>query len=65
MLLLAEGDWRQAQRYLTYAAKYADKPLVNYLSAARAAGAMGNFKEADSCYRKPAKKRRMKFWPLG
>lgn len=52
MLLLAEGDWRQAQRYLTYAAKYADKPLVNYLSAARAAGAMGNFKEADSLLQK-------------
>ncbi len=52
MVQLAEGDWRKAHRFLTYAAKHSEAPLVNYLTAAQAASAMGNVDEAESLLNK-------------
>ena len=42
LLLMAEGDWEGARRRLESAADRVDVPLVNYLTAARAAHAMGD-----------------------
>lgn len=39
LLLMAEGQWAQAQRTLVAAAPNAQAPMVNYLTAARAAAA--------------------------
>lgn len=39
LLLMAEGQWAQAQRALVAAAPNAQAPMVNYLTAARAAAA--------------------------
>ncbi len=39
VLLMAEGQWAQAQRALVAAAPHASAPLPNYLAAARAAAA--------------------------
>ena len=41
LLLMAEGQWAQAQRALVAAAANAQAPMVNYLTAARAAAAQG------------------------
>lgn len=37
LIELAQGHWPQAERYLIRSAKYSELPLLNYLSAARAA----------------------------
>ncbi len=42
LLLLAEGEWSEAQRALVAAAPNAQSPLMNYLQAARAASALGD-----------------------
>ena len=42
LLLLAEGEWSEAQRALVAAAPNAQSPLLNYLQAARAASALGD-----------------------
>ena len=42
LLLLAEGEWSEAQRALVAAAPNAHSPLMNYLQAARAASALGD-----------------------
>lgn len=42
LLLLAEGQWTEAQRLLTGAAQRAATPLVNYLHAAEAAHKLGD-----------------------
>ncbi len=43
----ADGSWWKAQRYLTQAAPRAALPMVNYLTAARAAQEQGDAKAAD------------------
>lgn len=37
LLALAEGKWQKAEKYLVRGVKHSDMPLINYLSAARAA----------------------------
>ncbi|MDH5407838.1 MAG: heme biosynthesis protein HemY, partial [Gammaproteobacteria bacterium] len=37
LIELAQGNWAQAERALVKSVKYSDQPLLNYLSAARAA----------------------------
>lgn len=44
---LAEGDWHRAERHLLQAAKDSDVPLLNYLSAAKAAQELGEAKRRD------------------
>lgn len=39
---LVEGNWKEAQKKLSQAAPQSDTPLINYLSAARAASAGGD-----------------------
>nr|WP_067290879.1 heme biosynthesis HemY N-terminal domain-containing protein [Marinobacterium profundum] len=42
-----DGNWWKAQRYLSQAAPRAELPLINYLTAARAAQEQGDDKGAD------------------
>jgi len=51
LLLLAEGQWTQAQRALEAAAPNAQAPLANYLAAARAASAQGLSEQRDGLLR--------------
>jgi HemY protein len=44
-----EGHWRQANKYLIAAAPNANLPLINYLTAAQAAEALGNHTLRDQC----------------
>lgn len=37
LINLSQGQWKKAERLLTRAVKYSDMPLLNYLSAAKAA----------------------------
>lgn len=41
LIHLAEGHWAQAERALRRGARYSESPLINYLSAARAAQKQG------------------------
>lgn len=41
LIELAEGDWKKAEKLLAQSANKADTPLLNYLSAARAADEQG------------------------
>lgn len=41
LLELTEGHWKRAERYLSQSAALSDAPLINYLSAAKAAEAEG------------------------
>ncbi len=47
LLLLEEGDWRQAKRLLVSAAGEVAAPAINHLNAARAAHQLGAFDERD------------------
>ncbi len=47
LIELAEGHWSEAERLLTRGAAYADTPLLNYLSAAKAAQEQGADKRRD------------------
>lgn len=44
---LHEGEWLQAEKLISKSAKFSDSPLVNYLSAAKAAQGAGNIKKRD------------------
>ncbi len=48
LIELAQGHWPQAERYLIRSAKYSELPLLNYLSAARAAQKQGASERRDS-----------------
>jgi HemY protein len=48
VLLLAEGDWNAAREALIGAVARAELPLVNYVGAARAAAAIGDWASCDS-----------------
>lgn len=52
LLLLAEGEWREAQRLLTSSAGNAAAPLINYLNAARAANKLDDAQARDELLRK-------------
>jgi HemY protein len=52
LLLMAEGEWAEARRLLVLAAPRVDSPLINYLSAARGAHAMGDVEGRDELLRK-------------
>ena len=47
LLELAEGHWQNAERYLSQSAKHSDNPLINYLSAAKAAEEAGSPERRD------------------
>lgn len=47
LLLLAEGDWRGAEKSLVRLAVHSETPLLNYLAAARAAQAQGAHERRD------------------
>jgi HemY protein len=51
LLLSAEGRWSEAHKLLLAGARDAQMPLVNYLSAARSAQALGNYAERDELLR--------------
>lgn len=51
MLLLAQGEWTQARKLLTSSAGQVESPLINYISAARAAQEMGDLESRDSLLR--------------
>ena len=46
-ILLAEGRWREALRDLAAAADQSDAPLATWFGAARAANALGDFRQRD------------------
>lgn len=48
LLDLAEGDWANAERNLLRAAQNSETPLLNYLSAAKAAQEQGAYQRRDS-----------------
>lgn len=47
LIELAEGRWNNAERFLIKGAKYSDTPLINYLSAAKAAEESGSINRRD------------------
>jgi HemY protein len=47
LIALAEGAWIKAEKNLIRSAKYSDMSLINYLSAAKAAQAQGNWVKRD------------------
>jgi len=47
LLELAEGHWQKAERYLTQSAPHSEIPLINYLSAAKAAEEGGSTERRD------------------
>lgn len=52
LTLLSEGNWAQAQKQLAQAAEKSDLPLINYLSAARAAHEQNNDQATDELLQK-------------
>ncbi len=52
LLLMAEGDWAEARRLLSVSAPQVASPLINYLSAARAAHEMSDVEGRDELLRK-------------
>lgn len=52
LLLLAEGQWRKAERLLDKSAGRSGTPLINYLAAARAAHAQGRTEQTDQLLQK-------------
>ncbi|MGB0205614.1 MAG: heme biosynthesis HemY N-terminal domain-containing protein [Neptuniibacter sp.] len=52
LTLLSEGNWAQAQKQLAQAAEKSDLPLINYLSAARAAHEQNNDQATDDLLQK-------------
>ncbi|MDH3643227.1 MAG: heme biosynthesis protein HemY [Gammaproteobacteria bacterium] len=51
LLLMAEGDWAEARRLLVNSASRVTSPLINYLSAARAAHELGDADGRDELLR--------------
>lgn len=47
LLLMAEGQWRKAERLLKRSASRSGAPVINYLAAARAAHAQGRYEQSD------------------
>lgn len=51
LLLMAEGQWAEARKVLTAAAREVNTPLINYLTAARAAHELGDAQGRDELLR--------------
>jgi len=51
LLEIAEGNWSKAERMLTRGVRNNDNPLLNYLSAARAAQLQGEYERRDGWLR--------------
>ncbi len=51
LLLMSEGQWAEARKVLTASAREVGTPLINYLSAARAAHEMGDAQGRDALLR--------------
>lgn len=47
LIALIEGDWKTSETLLLNAARYSDTPLINYLSAARAAHSLSAYDRRD------------------
>lgn len=47
LLALAEGHWKNAEKYLAKRIRNSETPVLNYLGAARAAQQMGNLDQRD------------------
>jgi HemY protein len=52
LLKLAEGNFKQAYNLLNHSAELQKKPLINYLTAAKAAQELGDISKRDECLRK-------------
>lgn len=52
LLKLAEGNFKKAYHALMHSAGLQEKPLINYLTAAKAAQELGDINKRDSCLRK-------------
>jgi HemY protein len=52
LLLMAEGQWQDARKVLVASAKEVGTPLINFLSAARAAHEMGDAEGRDDLLRR-------------
>src|SRR5690606_7204767 len=48
LIELTEGHWERAERHLIQGAKYSEVPLLNYLSAAKAAQELGDEQRRDT-----------------
>jgi HemY protein len=51
LLLMSEGQWSEARKVLTASAREVGTPLINYLSAARAAHELGDAEGRDALLR--------------
>lgn len=51
LLLMSEGQWAEARKVLTSSAREVGTPLINYLSAARAAHELGDAEGRDALLR--------------
>lgn len=51
LLEMSEGDWKAAEKHLAHHADRSEMPLLNYLSAARAAQMQGEHERRDSYIR--------------
>ena len=51
LLLMAEGQWAEARKVLTASAREVNTPLINYLTAARAAHELGDAEGRDELLR--------------
>ncbi len=51
LLLMSEGQWAEARKVLTAAGKEVNTPLINYLTAARAAHELGDAEGRDELLR--------------
>lgn len=51
LLLMSEGQWAEARKVLTAAAREVNTPLINYLTAARAAHELGDAEGRDELLR--------------
>lgn len=54
LLLMMQGEWAQARKLLSSAASRVEAPLLNYLSAARAAQELGDLDGRDQLLREAA-----------
>ncbi len=52
MLEYAEGNWSKAHRHLLRGASRVENPVINYLTAARAASEQGNIEESELLLKK-------------
>lgn len=65
LIALAAGDWQRAQKDLVHSLPYSENPLLNYLAAARAAQAQGDYLKRDEYLRLARAKSRLGELALG